>query len=82
VTLAIALRTSAPVEPCYPGCRRATPVLVDSEGAQYLSSMPPTRLLCLVQEGLFEVRKLAGQTYITSRSFDRLVDMLPTGTSG
>ena len=80
MTLATALKTSAPVEPCYPGCGRVPPVLVDLEGAQYLGSIPATRPLRLVQEGLFEARKLAGQTYITRRSLDRLIDILPTAT--
>jgi hypothetical protein len=54
--------------------------LVDLQGAQHQGLIPPTRLLRLVHEGLLNVRKRTGQTRIIRRSFDRLIDILPTAT--
>jgi hypothetical protein len=52
--------------------------LVDLQGAQHLGLIPPTRLLRLVRQALLEVLKRTGQTCITRRSLDRLIDILPT----
>jgi hypothetical protein len=80
VTLPTAPNTSAPVASRYPDSRRVPPVLVDLGLAQHLSSITPTGLLRLVQEGQFGARKRTGQSCITRRSLDRLIAIRPTAT--
>jgi hypothetical protein len=77
VTLPTASNTSVPLETCYQSGGRVPTVLVDLQGAQHQRLIPPTRLLRLVHEGLLQVRKRTGQT---RRSFDRLIESLPTVT--